>query len=92
MAMLRAPSAFATATRRSPSRIACTTRILHRIIVPQRANRVLAGPAQEPIERLTPHTLRRTFATFARSRRSWRRSLGDACCHEKRWTARARLV
>jgi hypothetical protein len=63
MAMLCALSAFATATRRSLFWVAHTTSIIHSIIAPGERNRVLAEPAQEPIERLTPHMLRRTFAT-----------------------------
>jgi integrase len=40
--------------------------ILNRIVVAVRdeANRLLAEREQEPIERLTPHTLRRTFASI----------------------------
>ena len=40
--------------------------ILSRIVVPVRgeANRLLAEREQEPIEHLTPHTLRRTFASI----------------------------
>ena len=40
--------------------------ILRRIVVPVRleANRLLAEREQEPIEHLTPHTLRRTFASI----------------------------
>ena len=40
--------------------------ILNRIVVPVRdeANRLLAEREQEPIERLTPHTLRRTLASI----------------------------
>jgi integrase len=40
--------------------------VLSRIVVPVRAeaNRLLAERGQEPIEHLTPHTLRRTFASI----------------------------
>jgi integrase len=48
------------ATRNTPKNV------LNRIVVPVReeANRLLSEREQEPIERLTPHTLRRTFASI----------------------------
>jgi integrase len=48
------------ATRNTPNNV------LSRIVVPVRdeANRLLAEREEEPIEHLTPHTLRRTFASI----------------------------
>jgi integrase len=68
---------FATrnGTRNTPNNV------LNRIVVSVRAeaNRLLAEREQEPIERLTPHTLRRTFASILalcevhprRARQTW---------------------